>query len=173
MWTCPDRWYQHITVGFLRLEPTHPILHQVFRHLSRCCGFATMKEGNPKLSRTPSILILPLPCASLPLWNMSKVLLGRQSCYTVSWPLDLMAVNESSLCICHRTNGASSVVVCTCVCFCISMASSFPNQSAKCNIYNQPRRHYLPPTGAWSPQMKAASFPCQKQEALGKMVIGQ
>lgn len=98
---------------------------------------------------------------------------GRQIfCYTGTWPLDVDGREWMSLCICPWTNGASSVVVCTCVRFCISMISSFPNQPAKCNIYNQPRMPDCQ-AGACSCQMKSASFPCQKQEALGKMEIGQ
>ena len=50
--------------------------------------------------------------------------------------------------------------------------SFFPNQPAQGNMYKQPHMHHCK-AGAWSCPMRVASFPRQKQEALGKMEIGQ
>lgn len=64
-------------------------------------------------------------CQSIPLKHF-QVSVGGRSATLWHGPLMLMAGNESRLCICHWTNGASVAVVCPRACFCISMIFFLP-----------------------------------------------
>lgn len=124
-------WQMALIEEGLRLRPNQPNLHQVFGDFSRWFNWYYRRKRH-KAQTPPSLLLLP--GASLSLWNICRSLWQADVLLTL-WqgPLRLTEGNESSLCICLRTNGDSSVVVCTHVCFHISMISSFPSQPAKCN----------------------------------------
>ena len=83
------------------------------------------RGGRPKAQPNPTYSHSPPSWRSIPLKHFHVSVGGRSSATLWHGPLMLMAGNEWSLCICHGTNGASSVLVWTCVCFCISMISSF------------------------------------------------
>lgn len=142
-----------------------------FQWLFRWSGLEIMEEGDPGLAKPHlfsfSSLMVVYPFETFP------CLCGRQIfCYIVTWPLDVDG-REWMESMHLPWNKWCFICACLNMCMLLHFNDFFlPNQSAKCNIYNQSRMHYCK-AGAWSCQMKAASFPCQKQEALGKMEIGQ
>lgn len=77
-------------------------------------------QPNPTCSGSP-----PPLCRSISLKRF-QISLGGKSATLWHGALLLMAGNELSLRICHWTNGASTVVVCTCVRFCLSVIFFLP-----------------------------------------------
>lgn len=138
MWSWAGRWCWLINEGFLRIRPDHSSLHQVSSDFSGWFGLETMETRDTKLSQTPPVLVLLLPCAGLFLWNV----------FRSSWEANLLRCDMAPCCWWQGMNWvyafATEQMALQLWLFVHVYASafqwfsSFPNQSAKCNIYSQP-----------------------------------